>query len=189
VRGTCPRAMAIPSGTYESDRPLVVSWIERSGGRVFEPPLGRQKESPLLGAFSRGAQQPGKLLSRGADTGFSGKSTSTGASSTAKSTSATRERTATRPKASGRCSIPVVVQSRRLSRGAAPGVLPSATCTCTSSSTAFGAPTATRAGRSARGRWSVSFWLCERLRRESLRPGRDRALGPTCIILLESGVF
>ena len=30
MRGACPRAMAIPSGTYESDRPLVVSWIEWS---------------------------------------------------------------------------------------------------------------------------------------------------------------
>ena len=169
-------------GTYETGRPLMVSWIERGGeGRVFELRRSAGKKSLLSSALSH--VEHGSQV----DTSRVGRIPASRGSLRTPERQAQRRVRQRRGSAlqHGRKRV-VGVQSRRLSGGGGFEGSPGAICICTSPSTAFGAPTATRAGRSARRRWSVSFWLCERFRRGSLRPGRTCAIGPTCVILLES---
>ena len=123
-------------GSYETDRPLVVSWVERgeTGPRVFELRRTAGKKSLLSRPFPTWKKALQSTPTPGAATGFWMRSTLIAKSNTANATSAKKERTATLPRANGRSSSPGFGRS---------GGWQSATCICTCQSTVSGAVTGT----------------------------------------------
>jgi len=84
-------------GSYETDRPLVVSWVERgeTGPRVFELRRTAGKKSLLSRPFPTWKKALQSTPTPGAATGFWMRSTLIAKSNTANATSAKKERTAT----------------------------------------------------------------------------------------------